>query len=195
MKLHLGAGDVYLTGYVNIDLDIPGYSFLVSERPDLVERNHSTLEYYYKNPYPLEPQGFECVVDRFDNIVELLSYPDNSVDEIICIQTFEHLSRGEAGQSLRRWYEILKPGGRLLIDVPDFERLALGLIREADDQKRAWYYRMLFGSQKNTGAFHKDGYDVHKLLSLLEQHGFVGVRSIGGSPHPYPTVVMESFKR
>ena len=48
LKLHVGCGTVYLDGYVNLDVEVPGYSFLATERPDLLERNRTTVDRYYK---------------------------------------------------------------------------------------------------------------------------------------------------
>ena len=48
LKLHVGCGTVYLEGYVNLDVPVAGYSFLASERPDLVEKNRTSVERYYK---------------------------------------------------------------------------------------------------------------------------------------------------
>ena len=49
LRLHVGCGTVYLDGYVNLDLEVPGYSFLASERPDLVAVNRTTVDRYYKH--------------------------------------------------------------------------------------------------------------------------------------------------
>ena len=191
-RLHLGVGNAYIKGYTNIDLYIPGYSFLASERPDLVKKNRTTLDRYYKNSYPSQPQDFECVADRFADITTL-DYPEDSIHEIICIQTFEHLSRQEASQALTCWHKILKPGGRLLIDVPDFEKLILLYLAQRTEVDREWHYRMIFGSQKNEGAFHKDGYSLCKLYEMLEAHGFKNIR-VRNNGHPYPAIVMEASK-
>ena len=48
LKLHVGCGTVYLDGYVNLDVEVPGYSFLAAERPDLMERNRTSVDRYYK---------------------------------------------------------------------------------------------------------------------------------------------------
>ena len=37
MKLHLACGDIYLDGWVNIDINDEGRSFLASEKKDLLE--------------------------------------------------------------------------------------------------------------------------------------------------------------
>ena len=44
VKLHIGCGGVYLEGYINIDVKIDGYSFLTSERPDLMTMRGLTAD-------------------------------------------------------------------------------------------------------------------------------------------------------
>ena len=43
----------------------------------------------------------------------------NEVDKFVCIHTLEHLFPGEYVPSMRYWREFLRPGGELLIVVPD----------------------------------------------------------------------------
>lgn len=191
--MHLGNGCVYLTGYVNINLPIPGYSFLASDRPDLVKENTTTLENYYKKPWSATVRETICVCDMFSDMTDL-PLPDNSVEEILCIQSFEHLSRAEAREALSDWYRILIPGGLLHTDVPDFEASVMFLLLEKDEEKKELYYRWVYGSQKNEGEFHKDGYDRIKLSHLISSHGFVNVRELPNTLHPYPAIIVEANK-
>lgn len=194
MRLHLGCGNVYLQGYVNIDLPIRGYSFLAEDRPDLVEKNRTTLLNYYKKPYSRAgPRDVLCVADAFMDILHL-DYLDNSVDEILVVQTFEHLSRYEAQEALAEWRRVLRRGGKLIIDVPDFEALARELLAQSNEDEKEYYYRMIFGSQKNAYAFHKEGYTFPKLSSLLGKSGFVEMIDLGNILHPYPSVTIEAKK-
>ncbi len=198
IKLHLGCGTVYLKGYVNIDMRIHGYSFLAKERPDLVEQNKTTVDKYYKEEQTKETLHKKrvekyCVVDKFMDICNL-GYPENSVDEILIVQTFEHLSRNEASEALDNWYRILKPRGKLHIDVPDFEETARQLLAQKNDRDKEWYYRLIFGSQKNEYAFHKDGYSFAKLKMILEEHSFKDIVRIQNTLHFYPAVIVECRK-
>lgn len=45
--------------------------------------------------------------------------PDASVDVIEANHLFEHLTLGQARRSLREWARLLKPGGELLLELPD----------------------------------------------------------------------------
>ncbi len=62
-------------------------------------------------------------VDKVDNIKYLRSFKENSVDVIYSASVLEHFIRWEYKNALRRWYEILKPGGVLRVRVPDFEAI------------------------------------------------------------------------
>ena len=47
--------------------------------------------------------------------------PDASVDEIEACHLFEHLALHEAHAALREWARVLKPGGRLFLELPNFD--------------------------------------------------------------------------
>src|SRR5262245_41178270 len=50
-------------------------------------------------------------VDKIDDIKFLHSFSANSVDVIYACAVLEHFSRWEYMIALKRWYELLKPGG------------------------------------------------------------------------------------
>jgi SAM-dependent methyltransferase len=201
VRLHLGCGTVYLDGYVNIDAYRPGFSFLANDRPDLVAENLTTLDRYYKVMETKETlelnlnQPRYVVADRFADILEL-DYDDNSVDEIVLVQTLEHFTRQEGERLLGLMYRILKPAGRLHIDVPDFEETARQLLLQQSEVDKDWYYRLIYGSQKDTFSLHKDGYSYEKLRLKLEKCGFKRVRRVPNTRHGslYPVVIAECEK-
>jgi len=199
IRLHVGCGTVYLDGYVNIDVEVPGYSFLAPERPDLMERNRTTVDRYYKQEEsratlehgPRAPQA--CVVDRYAPI-DALPYPPDSVDEIRSVQVLEHVGMKEAPGVLRHWHALLKPGGFVHVDVPDFEETARQLLAQPDEAAKDWYYRLVYGSQKNAYAFHKNGFSPARLEWLLREAGFRTVRHIPNTIHFYPVTIAEGIK-
>jgi len=199
IRLHVGCGTVYLDGYVNIDVEVPGYSFLAPERPDLLERNRTTVDRYYKQEEsqatlehgPRSPQA--CVVDRYAPI-GALPYPPDSVDEIRSVQVLEHVGMKEAPVVLRHWHSLLKPGGFVHVDVPDFEETARQLLAQPDEAAKDWYYRLVYGSQKNAYAFHKNGFSPARLEWLLREAGFREVRHIPNTIHFYPVTIAEGIK-
>ena len=199
IRLHVGCGTVYLEGYVNIDVDVPGYSFLAEARTDLLEMNRTTVDRYYRQEEsqatlergPRELQA--CVVDRYARI-DALPYPLDSVDEIRSVQVLEHVGMKEAPRVLRHWYEILKPGGFVHVDVPDFEETARQLLAQPDEPAKDWYYRLIYGSQKNAYAFHKNGFSPARLEWMLKAAGFRAVRHLPNTIHFYPVVIAEGIK-
>jgi len=199
IRLHVGCGTVYLDGYVNLDVPVEGYSFLASERPDLVDGNRTTVDRYYKHDEsrttlehgPGRPQV--CVVDRYAPM-DSLPYPPNSVDEIRSVQVLEHVSMKEGPRILRHWYGILKPGGVAHVDVPDFEETARQLLAQPDEAAKEWYYRLVYGSQKNAYAYHKNGFSPARLEGLLREAGFRDVRHVPNTIHFYPVTIAEGIK-
>ncbi len=199
LKLHVGCGTVYLDGYVNLDLYVEGYSYLATERTDLLERNRTTVERYYKHAETRESleRGSRdaqfCVVDRYAPM-DALPYPPGSVDEIRSVQSLEHLDMKEGPRVLRHWHEILRQGGMLHVDVPDFEETVRQLLAQPDEPSKDWYYRLVYGSQKNAYAFHKNGFSPARLERLLRAAGFRDVRHVPNSIHFYPVTIAEAFK-
>lgn len=199
LKLHLGCGTVYLDGFANVDVWREGYSFLASERPDLVSRNKTTFSMYYKNKVDEETiretqkEPRFVVADRFQDITAL-DYPEGSAEVIVCVQTLEHLTRDEVNHALKNWYKILKPGGTLHIDVPDFEETARLLLAQKLEADKEWYYRLIYGSQKDSFSIHKDGYSEEKLRNILAQNSFKNIRRLRDNRHFYPSIIMECSK-
>lgn len=62
-------------------------------------------------------------VDIVDDISKLTKIPDNYADLIYACHVLEHISRHENINTLKRWYSVLKFGGKLRLAVPDFEKI------------------------------------------------------------------------
>ncbi len=199
LKLHVGCGTVYLEGYVNIDVKREGLSFLASERPDLVAARRTTFDRYYKDEVSKDvllakrEESRVVVADSFQEITRL-DYPPDSVEMIVCVQTLEHLTKDEVSRALENWHTILKPGGVLHIDVPDFEETARLLLAQDSEEEKEWYYRLIYGSQKDEFSIHKDGYSKEKLSRILTSHGFKNLTQMPNTRHFYPSIIIESTK-
>src|SRR5437763_7703374 len=64
--------------------------------------------------YPPHP---EVRADRYEDISTLPSFEANCADEIYAGHVAEHMD--DVKVSFGRWFEVLKPGGRITITVPD----------------------------------------------------------------------------
>ena len=47
-----------------------------------------------------------------------LPYKNNSVDEIIASDIYEHISHTKSLEVLKHWYDLLKPGGGIIVRAP-----------------------------------------------------------------------------
>lgn len=88
---------------------------------------------------------------------DALPYPDRTFDACLFVEVLEHLPAPEA--ALRELRRVLRPGGRLLVVVPNdrtflLARLALGMWKEAfydTGHLRQWTPRLLRDALKATG--------------------------------------------
>lgn len=142
-KLHLGCGDIKLSGWINID-------FNKSQATDLV-----------------------------DDISELSSFSQNSIDEIYACHVLEHFGLPENCEIkpfnlvLNRWFELLKPGGILYVAVPDLEAGLSGIINNKNNLSNTYdFLRNLFGGQNYKGNTHYCGFTKNYLSFYLKETGF-----------------------
>ena len=143
MKLHLGCGQKYLDGYVNIDYPIT---------------EHSVQK--------------EIKVDKHANIKEI-SYPSSTIQEVRLHHVFEHFNRPEAFALICSWSNWLKDDGILHIEVPDFFRTSLSIISPFSSMNTKLVgIRHLFGSHEAHWAYHFEGYSAHTLRHILNVYGF-----------------------
>lgn len=129
-------------------------------------------------------------VDIVSNAWELTDIPASSVAEIYTRHMLEHLDPNDGLRSIRRWYEIMMPGGRINIVVPDLEfhaRQLLGGARSNFADQTAHAYAGFFGWRDETRGgnredAHRWGYTEQSLAELLRNIGFTGVaRQLSGT--------------
>lgn len=57
------------------------------------------------------------------DVTDLYMLADNSVDLLYASHVLEHIPRTKLLKTLKDWYRVLKPGGKLRFGVPDFDKL------------------------------------------------------------------------
>ena len=143
-KLHLGCGQVYLEGYINIDYPLM--------------ENHSVQQI--------------SLADVQVNLLDL-KYNSNSVDEIRLHHVFEHFSRPHALALVAAWNSWLKMDGVLRIETPNYSKMALISINPfLSNKKRGIALRHIFGSQEAHWANHFEGYSRRIYKDMLPLFGF-----------------------
>lgn len=110
--------------------------------------------------------------------------PDNYVDYAQAIHVFEHFYFWEVDDVLREWKRILKPGGLLVLELPDLLKCCQNIIRggglkvwgKTPEMYGIW---ALYGypGEKDPHMAHKWGWTPRTLKALLKKHGFIKIRS------------------
>lgn len=119
-------------------------------------------------------------VDFVGNCRDLSQFADGSLATIYASHVLEHVDymKGWAA-TLREWFRALKPGGTLMVSVPDLEILCRLFVHpESKAQDRFNIMRMMFGGQINEHDFHYGGFFWEAMGSALHEIGFVDIQRV-----------------
>ena len=128
------------------------------------------------------------------NIVTLPDYLDDSVDEILATAVIEHLTIKDFDDAIRRWFQILKPGGFVQTECPDIMYVAKkilddGLTDELCYEIWGQYYRPWDahwnGSDILEGQFHKNGFTLERIREIAGIVGFTFVAQMSDDYKKY----------
>jgi ubiquinone/menaquinone biosynthesis C-methylase UbiE len=115
-----------------------------------------------------------CGWDNLDEETDLkaLPYLDNSVDEIQAIHLFEHFHRTDVEAYLAEWHRVLRPQGRLVMEMPSLDKIAR-LIVGGETNIRLTMFG-LFGDPREASPLmlHKWAWSNAELESVLTEAGF-----------------------
>ena len=133
--------------------------------------------------------GFTSV-DLYDDAADVkadlceLPFEDNSVDEIICLQTVEHIGYDKTEDMFQEMYRVLKPGSKAHIECPDLLYAAKEILFTGDVDNK-WikhiygeYYRPWdinrYGPSAvdHEGSKHRTGFTFKRIKRICEGMGF-----------------------
>jgi predicted SAM-dependent methyltransferase len=117
--------------------------------------------------------GVDAYVET-DIKAEMWAIPlgDGTVDEIYSSHALEHVPMAQVQPTLREWLRILRPGGTLVLQVPNLDYAARFWLTHKPDE-HAWAEMILFGNQAHAGEFHKCGFTPMGIQGDLQQSGFI----------------------
>jgi predicted SAM-dependent methyltransferase len=108
-------------------------------------------------------------------------YEPESVDEFVMISAFEHFSREAAERLLQNVYTSLKFGGVFKFDFPDIQETVRKYYQDPE-----YMMRLIYGSQKNDGAFHRWGYTQETIVEKLKVNPWKSIDFGDIVKHEYP---------
>jgi len=115
-------------------------------------------------------------VDYVAHASDLSQFENNSIDVIYASHVLEHFYHNlgnEVIRTLTEWHRVLKPGGMLLISVPDLKTICwLYLNPNLLPMERHHLIKIIYGGQINIYDVHKVGFDFEILGMYLEEVGF-----------------------
>jgi ubiquinone/menaquinone biosynthesis C-methylase UbiE len=197
IRAHIGSALIYCRDYINVDV-IGSGAALAKDNPAAVKMWITDAERYYSRMQHITQEAVErgytqdhgqMVCDRYGDWSKL-PFEDNSLDEILSRQVFEHLSMTEAKAALMEARRCLKMGGILRLSVPDMPA-TLEMYRQTEGGD--FFKRHLIGTKKNQFSWHVMGYPREGLIALLEEFGFAHVED-EPSPHFYPSICVKHVK-
>lgn len=102
--------------------------------------------------------------------IRKLDFDDNSVELMIAKNILQVFSHREFQKILLEWKRVLKPGGTLILSVPDLKSILKAYIIGTIDFKET--QEGLFGKQVNEYEYFYNGFDQNSLANNLNKLGF-----------------------
>lgn len=135
-------------------------------------------------------------IDLYNDKAELqcdiakLPFGDNKVDEVLVSHVLEHYHFHDGEAALKEWYRVLKPGGKIKIEVPDFYHLCKEFTKWVEEgQPYHELYGYFFSDPWNPGHQHLFMYTEGTLKWRMEGVGFkniVRLDPVSGYYHTRP---------
>ena len=115
--------------------------------------------------------------------IHKLKLKNDSVNYIYNSHVFEHIPRHKAIKTLKEWYRVLKPGGKIYLSTPDVEvlyKLYLEYLPKFDTDEGKYNLNLIsgiiYGGQTDQFDFHYAGYSYLLLAEMLKSVGFKDIK-------------------
>ena len=156
----------------------------------------------------IEYPGFLSVdlYDKRANIpmnITKLDFSDNSATEIMASHVFEHLNPYHSVPILQEWLRVLKPGGKLSMEMPDIEQLCKSFLAETNYYTKMGILNAVYGSVNTTDVGGPDeitsphlfGWWPESLFHHLQAAGYMDISFPPEQwPHPHNNLRVEAYK-
>lgn len=189
--------------------EIPEYTKVIVKKNGLV----NALRYNTNLKLNLGAGGIEypgyLSVDMYDpraNIImdiANLTFKDNTAVEILASHVFEHLNPYHSVATLADWRRVLKPGGKLIMEMPDIEQLCKRFTESKSTGERYGILNAIYGSVNTTNSGepsditspHLFGWWPESLHDHLTNAGYGEIKFMSEKiPHPESNLRVEAIK-
>jgi len=120
----------------------------------------------------VSPDGFVPLGNINGTSIYPLPHADGSVSVIRASHVLEHFNFADVAEVLKDWVRALKPGGRLKIAVPDFDKIAEAHVHGEPLNVQGY----VMGGQIDEADFHKTVWNRDELRRRLAGAGLVLLR-------------------
>ena len=118
-------------------------------------------------------------VDFMGDISDLSQFPNDSCENIYASHVLEHVPQKQVLSTLRGIRRVLKPKGKFLVSVPDWDSLCGLFINPQAPLEVKWHaLRMMLGGQEDEHDFHYVGFNHAILGNFLRQADFSETRRV-----------------
>jgi predicted SAM-dependent methyltransferase len=126
---------------------------------------------------PKAPRPPEILCD-----VKSIPLEDECADVVMALHLLEHFYQWEAPAVVQEWRRLLKPGGKLILELPNLEAACRNLLKGMKDQMSMW---PLYGDpgHKDPYMCHRWGYTPKTVVKFLKQQGFKKIRILKPQTH------------
>lgn len=189
--------------------DIPEYSQIVIKQNGLLNcRRYNNNLKLNIGAGGIDVPGF-LSVDLYDKraLIKMditkLEFADNTVTELMASHVFEHLNPYHSVDILKDWLRVLKPGGKLSMEMPDIEKCCRSFLENKDYYARMGVANVIYGSVNTTGeggpdnitAPHLFGWWPESMYNHLAAAGYTDISFPSEQwPHPGDNFRVEAYK-
>lgn len=115
--------------------------------------------------------------------------PDGCAKELMAVHLWEHFYRWECDEVITEWKRVLKPGGLLVLELPDMIKFCKNILSGAvaggkhADQLGMWG---AWGDPRFKDPYmcHRWGWSPDTLKEFLKKHGFTNIKHLATVYHP-----------
>ena len=156
LKVNFGCGKKLQEGWFNVDA---------------VSREDAAPDLIYRMEF-----------DADNSLVEPIPLDDGCADEFMALHVIEHFYAFQADAVVDEWKRVLKPGGKLILELPNIELAARNLLEGFPDQLSMWG---LYGDPSHSDPYmcHRWGYTPRTIKHLLKMRGFVDIKVLLPETH------------